>query len=67
MDALNEKIVKSMEGAEKKRLTTLDLVELLQENIKETEVERKKMFDFLSEFISKGISREERKQIRKQM
>jgi len=67
MDVLNEKIVKSMEGAEKKRLTTLDLVELLQENIKETEVERKKMFDFLSEFISKGISREERKQIRKQM
>ena len=67
MDVLNEKIVKSMEGAEKKRLTTLDLVELLQENIKETEVERKKMFDFLSEFISKGISREEKKQIKKQM
>ena len=67
MDELNEKMVKSMGRTEKKQLSTLDLVELLQENIKETEVERKKMFDFLSEFISKGISREEKKQIKKQM
>ena len=67
MEDLNEKIINSMGRVEKKQISTTDLIQQLLTNIKDAQEERKIMFSLLQKFIESGITKEEKKEIKKQL